>query len=337
MRSFKKTLAKLLAFIACVLLITELVTEPYFQNEVFQYQDSAVRDTYAGQLDALICGSSHAYRAIMPAVLDETLGTSSYNLSNSMITMQGRYELLRQEIARNPVNFVILDATYNSMTRSRAAEGPEGDIYQLGRYRNFFTRAGYFFKTIRLDEYGRVYYDMLSRGVTSWRKLLDGKGARGTSVKYETRGFVPMEEAVPRPVTPPEEYGSYPLQTALDPGCVYYMGKILELCQQQGIQVLVVVTPISQAELLKFDGIDTVYTNLMTYFADRGVTMLDFNLYQGKQTLFPDETAYSDDTHMSPAGAADFSALLAKTIAQWRAGQDVTGDFYPSYAAAQAA
>lgn len=46
MRSFKKTLAKLLAFIACVLLITELVTEPYFQNEVFQYQDSAVRDTY---------------------------------------------------------------------------------------------------------------------------------------------------------------------------------------------------------------------------------------------------------------------------------------------------
>ena len=90
MRSFKKTLAKLLAFIACVLLITELVTEPYFQNEVFQYQDSAVRDTYAGQLDTLICGSSHAYRAIMPAVLDETLGTSSYNLSNSMITMRGR-------------------------------------------------------------------------------------------------------------------------------------------------------------------------------------------------------------------------------------------------------
>lgn len=85
-----------------------------------------------------------------------------------------------------------------------------------------------------------------------------------------------MEEAVPRPVTPPEEYGSYPLQTVLDPDCVYYMGKILELCQQQGIQVLVVVTPISQAELLKFDGIDAVYTNLMTYFADRGVTDAGF-------------------------------------------------------------
>ena len=174
----------------------------------------------------------------MPAVLDETLGTSSYNLSNSMITMRGRCGLSAQEIARNPVNFVILDATYNSMTRSRAAEGPEGDIYQLGRYRNFFTRAGYFFKTIRLDEYGRVYYDMLSRGVTSWRKLLDGKGARGTSIKYETRGFAPMEEAVPRPVTPPEEYGSYPLQTALDPGTASTIWARSSSCaQQQGIQV----------------------------------------------------------------------------------------------------
>ena len=103
------------------------------------------------------------------------------------------------------------------------------------------------------------------------------------------------------------------------------MGKILELCPAAGDPgPSFVVTPISQAELLKFDGIDAVYTNLMTYFADRGVTMLDFNLYQGKQTLFPDETAYSDNTHMSPAGAADFfrpSGKGHRTMAR-RAGRD---------------
>ena len=106
----------------------------------------------------------------------------------------------------------------------------------------------------------------------------------------------------------------------------------------EGMKKFRLANPSTPEDLeMKFSGMDAVYTNLMTYFADRGVTMLDFNLYRDKQTLFPDETAYSDDTHMSAAGAADFSVLLAKTIAQWRAGQDVTGDFYPSYAAAQAA
>lgn len=252
------------------------------------------------------------------------------------MTMYGKYDLLRREIARNPVDFVILDATYNSMTRNRDREGPEGDIYQLGRYRNFFTRTSYFFKTIRLDEYGRVYYDMLSRGVYAWKALCSDKET-GTALQYKTRGFLPMRDAVA--VQQPEvaAYHSVPLETSLDADCMDYMDKIISLCQARGITVFVIVTPISQAATVKFDDMDAMYQELDAFFAEYGVTFLDFNLYHEKQQLFPDASAYSDETHMSAEGAADFSVLLAHTIQRWRSGEGLSGDFYASYAVAEAA
>ena len=35
MHSFKRTLWKMLAFVLLVILVTEVITEPYFQNEIF--------------------------------------------------------------------------------------------------------------------------------------------------------------------------------------------------------------------------------------------------------------------------------------------------------------
>ena len=200
MRSFKRTLLKALVFVLSVALISAIIVEPYYQNEIYHYQDASVRDHYAGTLDVLVCGSSHAYRAIVPEVLDRRLDCSSYNLSVSLMTMKGRYELLKKELDRNPVKLVILDASYNSMTR-------KGDIYQLGRYKNPLERLSYFFRTFRLDEYMEVYYDTLSRGYHAWRTLLRGEGAKGSSAKYETKGYLSLE-TTPFSQPAPQDYHS---------------------------------------------------------------------------------------------------------------------------------
>ena len=336
MRSFKRTIWKILAFLLSVAAITVGITEPYFQNEVYHYQDAGARDFYAGTLDVLICGSSHAYRGIVPQVLDEAMGCSSYNLSTSLMTMSGRYEMLKQELERNPVKLVILDVSFNSLTRDRAEEGPEGDIYQLGRYRSLPQRLSYFFRHFRLEEYGRVYYDTLNRGVTTWKLLLRGQGKLGSSEKYQTKGFMPGPSN-PCEEAPYHEYHTYLQETEFNGEDVAYMEKMVELCRERDIPVIVVAVPIAQRLTLLFDGLDSIHTQCQALCSQWGVPFYDFNLYRGKTRLFPDDTAYFDVNHMSESGARDFTGELCRLLEALEAGADPSGWFYDSYSEAEVA
>ena len=336
MHSFKRTLWKALAFLLAVGAATALITEPYFQNEGYHYQDDAVREQLAGELDTMICGSSHAYYGIVPAVLDEKLGTNSYNLSAPMMTLQGRYELLKKELDRNPVDLVFVDVSFNTFSRDRAEEGPEGDIYQLGRYRNVLERMSYLVRNIRFGEYAHVYSDTLDRGVTVIRKLLRGEGKTGTSDKYETKGWM-RGESIAQYMTPPEYYHTQVLDTTVRQENLDCMDKIIDLCRERGITVVFVVTPISQSSTLRYDNMDAIHSSLTAYCAGQDVPLFDFNLYKGKTALYPDETAYYDASHLAEGAAQDFTALMCDTLLQWQAGEDVSGQFYASYAAAEEA
>lgn len=339
MHSFKRTLWKMLAFVLLVILVTEVITEPYFQNEIFHYQDATVRDSFAGTLDVLICGSSHAYRGISPQMLDEKLGCCSYNLSTSLMTMTGRYEMLKRELDRNPVNLVILDVSYNSMTRDRDKEGPEGDLYQLGRYTNLLERMSYFFRHFRLNEYGRAYYDTLNRGVTAWRKLLNGEGKRGSSDKYQTKGWQPApSDFYPIvPIVEEESFHTKALNTQFNAQDVEYMRKMVELCKERDIAVIVVAVPITQYMTLMYSGMDEIYEGCCSLFQEWEVPFYDFNLYRGKTKLFPDETAYYDINHLSESGARAFTGELITLLEALKAGTDTTAWFYTSYSEAEQA
>lgn len=336
MHSFKRTLLKALAFILAVLLVTAAIVEPYYQNEIYHYQDAHVRDQYAGSLDVLVCGSSHAYRAVVPQVLDEALGCNSYNLACSLMTMAGRYELLKKELERNPVELVILDISFNCLTRNRDAEGPEGDLYQLGRYTNPLERAAYFFKHIRLDEYGSVFYDSLNRGIQSIRSLRSGKGATGSSPKYETKGFAPAPHSRLEPL-PAAQMHSFPLSEKRSEESAKYLEKILRLCQSHNITVIPVVIPISQDRTLYYSNLDSVMADCQSFLEEWGLPLYDFNLYRGKTQLFPDTDAYYDAIHMSESGAYAFTEALTDLILRLENGENVSHLFYSSYAEAEEA
>ncbi len=335
MRSFKRTLWKAAVFLLSVFVISEIIVEPYFHSEVYHYQDAAVRDSMAGTLDLLISGSSHAYRGLMPEVLDEKLGCNSYNLSTSLMTMAGRYELLKKELGRNPVKTVILDLSYNTLTRNRVTEGPEGDLYQLGRYPNYLERMGYFFRHFQLNEYARTYYDTMNRGIQSWKRLLRGEGRRGSSEKYATKGWQGAD-STPIPPLEEDQVRSRPLRTKNDRSDVDYLTKILALCKEKGIQVILVTLPISERITQMYDGLDEIYGQYVELSRTWGLPFYDFNLYRGKTDLFSDETAFCDISHMSEEGSRNFTGLLADVLLRIQAGQDVSGLFYDSYAQAEA-
>lgn len=335
MGNFRQTIVKIALFLLALLLLTELITAPYYKNEVFAFQDGFVRDELAGSIDTLICGASHGYYGIVPERMDNVLSCTSYNLSTDMMTMHGRYELLKKEIERNPVDLVFLELSYNSLTRNRKEEGAEGDIYQLGRYTNRWERLSYFFRHILPEEYFFVYYDTLRCGFVAQQELREGRGARGTSEKYITKGYLPTA-VNPQETVAPENYHSTKISTELDPECLDYLDKITALCRENDIQLVVVGVPISQATTLRYDNLDVIFSDIQDYCLANDLPWFDFNLYKEKVALFPDETAYHDPTHLADGSAQEFTALMCQVYQQWQDGQDVTDRFYSSYAEAEA-
>lgn len=339
MRSSKqvgKAIGISLAVLLCVLLVFSGVSQLYFTHTAYYYQDAEVRSSFAGSLDTLICGASQGYEGIMPSVLDEELEISSYNISCSMMTMNGRYHLLKKELSRNPVDTVIMEVSYSTITRNRKEEGPEGDIYQLGRLESFSERISFFFSSFYLTEYDEVLLDLVDRGKRTCYMMKNGEIE--APVQWETRGFVPNETPQDMTLTVEELdriYHTSSVKETPDPENVEIFRQMMELMQQQGIRVILVATPVSEEFLLTQSNIQ----NIMDWYRQQadsyGCEFYDFNLQKDYTSLYPAETAFLDTTHLVESGAETFSRQLARVIRMAEAGEDVSGLFYDSYAEAE--
>lgn len=330
MHSFKKALLAALGFIACVILFAGILVWPYFHGESYYYEDARVRDELAGSVDTIISGASHGYCAFDSNVLDEELGTSTYNLSGPMMTMRARDTLLKKELDRNPVKTVFIEASCNMLVRNRHTEGPEGDIYALPRMGSLPERLSYFFAAFEPEEYLTVCADTLDRGLSAWKALLSGEGSK---VDGEARGFL-RRDSHDLSLTP-EEFSELHNRTGMDVVDRWdnkeYLWDMVETCQARGIEVIFVATPMSDRMLAEYNNLETPYGWMCYYSKKYGCPFLDFNLYRRRDELFDDRTAFFDGYHLSSSGAEIFTRELAEVCRRIESGQDVSSLFFADY------
>lgn len=325
-----RTLPATLALLLSVILLFAIYTAPYFYGKTYPYQDSKARDALAGQLDLLISGLSHAFRAFIPEQIDRAFGTNSYNLAYSMQTMQGRYFLLKKEMERNPVKTVLIEVSYNSLTRNRKSEGPEGDIYELGRLAAPIERWSFFFSSISPSEYGKLYYDTIDRSTTARKAILRGETGSAQDSVRGYGGMAPVDQTL-SPEKYAEAYHSRSIVTEQDAYDIFYFEKCPELCREKNVRVILVTTPMPKKTLLSFDRLETVRLWYEEYAARFCCEFYDFNLLKSKAADYPESTAYIDETHLSSIGAQTFSEDLCEVLKKTENGASVEGLFYGNY------
>lgn len=329
MHNFRRILTTSVAFLLLLGILSLGFMEVYFRAEHDFFQDGSERKALAGTLDCLYCGASHGYRAFKPSVIDPILGTQSYNLSGALMTMQGRYELLREEVRRNPVKRVYLELSFNSMTRNRAREGTEGDLYALARYADFLPRLGFFFRAFSLSEYPGVYQKFLSEGIDTTLECLSGETAEHSG---RDRGYMPTD---PRTIEFETDYAAIfhrkTYSTEIDPYNQRYLDKILELCRQNNIELILITTPLSENALCEGANLQDFYAWYRAFAEKEELKFFDFNLYRDKESLLPDETMFFDRLHLNDEGATRFSQVFAELMTRADAGEDLSPLFYDSY------
>ncbi len=332
MRNFKKVILTILLFLLAEVVFSCLIMTAYFRGENYYYQDIRERDELSGTIDFLVSGSSHAMSGFNTEILDEDLGVNSYNLSYAASTMEGRYELLKLELERNPVDTVVIGLSYNMLTKSDKDKGYEGDYYMLSKLK-FWRRTLYFFKVLPPSEYARFYYNCLEDGYECLKMLFNGTWTNKNEESY--KGFIPYNEGNPDKSWIVEDYAAayntMAFPEEVDADSLEYLNKILDLCEEKEIQVILVTVAIPESNICRYSNLDVFREWYVQIAEERGLTFIDFNLYKENFELFQERDDFNDDTHLSAAGAEKFTELFVEVYDMIQNGEDFSDLFYDSY------
>lgn len=319
MRSSKKAIAVTAGLLA-VLLVLSL-----FLSGQSVHVSTLEASGQVGRSDLLIVGASQAECAFVPAVLDEELGCVSCNLAISAMTNDDKYLILEGELARNPVQTVVIEVSYNAMARSNKNDLADGNYAVYDQLSSARDRWDYLIHHTPFDNWLYVYAKDMVSGLRSMLSMPEN------TARVENRGYIAWE---PRDYTlSPEDaarqYQSLVYSTGdyLD-GTIEGLDQIVSLCKSYGARVIVAVVPISDGFLWRYQGMDQFRQWLKAFCEERQIECYDFNLHRQRYALFSDAVSYgSSEDHMSETGARAFSDLLARTIDA----PDRDAQFYESY------
>ena len=327
-KRFIKTVA---LFLVLVLIVSLILSQIYLRGENFYFQDRLERDELAGSLTYLFCGGSFVMYGIKPEIVDHYMGVNSYALTAGLITLQGRYELLEKELARNPVHTVVLEVSCETLIRNREQDGPEGDLAILGKLPTVGERLSYFFRAFPVKEYPAVYYDYVSKGILAAERL--PAGTYETRNQILSKGYYSVRNAPPpMPTDFRGLYRLYHMPEEIPQENIRGLEQIMELCAANNASVILITPPQSKIYNCMYDNLDYFHSWIQD-FADRyHVPYYNFNLWNGKLDQLPDETAYYDETHLNDWGAEEFSKIFSMMMADRAAGKDIDWQFYKDYA-----
>lgn len=343
MRDSKKAVFSILAFVLAFILIAVIILEPYVNSELYYYNDRHRRNALAGSVDYEIIGASHSLTAFIPAILDDKLNCNSYNLSGSLMTWKCRSALVCEELDRNPVNTLVLEVSYNAMVLPE--KETESNIYTYPRISSPINRIKFLIDNQSLSEIDLLFADMLNSGIIVWEGLLykiyKSKGSGLLDIistpykrdlNYENKGFFGRRHA---DVALAEDevsdrFATERLNTDFTDYNIAEMEKIIKICKEKDIKVILTIVPISDSFIWRHTGWDDFQTKINELGKDSGCPFYDFNLIKDRYELFSDETSFSDETHLCENGAEIFSNLFCDVILKAES-SDVTDLFYPNY------
>jgi len=332
MRIFKR----FILYVASIVLVITLVSATFiipWLNTPTDDHDQALRARLAGQIDTLIIGQSYAMDGIMPTKLDEKLGTTTYNLSGSLMPVYGQKYMVEKELARNPVKNVIIEITPDTFTTNQRTTYGNGDSYIVARLDSFTERLDYMVRHVQFTDWPNIYARVL---LLSMRSALNQLRGRVDLIDDSNMGFNPQRG---QDVSGDQAWAQAAYQSSsvfgnpIEENISQYE-ELIQVCIDAGCDVTLVYTPVCHAKIWQLYDQDA-FLDWAHGIADKyNVPVFDFNLLKSRYELFNDYTSFSDDNHLSEEGAAVFSEVMADILFHYRSGENVSDFFYPTYWAA---
>lgn len=323
----KKTIVNIFS---CIVVLSAIVALLLYLGEVMRptYTDMSVvavksfHELPKDSVEAVIFGSSHAWRGVDPMEMYKSEGIGAYNygcnwqhinttelfVSDALLTQTPKVVLIEAyrvgELIEdsNPDGEIYYTRTLkNTEEKKRYLKNCLGD--DLERYLSYYLPFGLFhynWEELKADNF---YLDYIHNGT-----LVDSMGYAGTSEKTEGDG-VDSKAVFEMEIPDWHEFWQQPLsEKSLDE-----LNRIMDMCNEKGTKVIFFTLPGNSGEY--------IYGNAMREYAEKnGAVYLDF--YELAEDAGLDgKTDFADIEHLNNKGASKIGAYLAKYI---RENYDVT-------------
>ncbi len=331
MQTFKKLLVGSLVFLVVVSSVSILFIRSY---------NSIIDDTtidhdyrqYAGKIDTLFIGSSNTRVSLDTEMYDRAMNTSSYSYTSNRIYMPYIYYSLKKVIAENELKTVFVELSYDNLfdepkdvvesvlnyydllpsdieklafTLSHA--GPENAMKAYGYTMN--NGAKHLIQKTIHNAY--LFYKYICTG---------DKYAESETKKAEntiTRGFLPEREKV-FDISKDRYFQDYHSEShpnaVVNAGQFRYLKRIIDLCKSHGIDLRLIVYPVSNYYTILFDN-NSIFENACEMIRrEFGLQIFDFNLISNKSSVFSDKVDFYNRDHLSFSGAEKLTGILIDTL-----------------------
>ena len=325
------------------------VLVPYGSKSAIMWHDLR----QVGQLDTVYLGTSLVGRSVDPNLIDERLGTESFNMATPSQTLEDSYLGIEDAIKNHGVKRVVLGVEYAGLvskadtkagvfvTEKAKGESLPEALRDLSIAIDAQTWLGDPAAiSILLFPWQIQHVDSLSEAVQNVQMKLGGASIYEAGAldeagwTYYGKGFGSTSSVNSYAFGPDYYYINYYEIAGADsfnPDRMAVLERICGLCADNGVELVLVTTPLSDAQIVSFGEQYGRFAEQLRAFADEhGAKFFDINL--ARPELFADSNAYYHDfQHMNYAGSQAFSEALAKLLAGIDAGAPVD-DWFGSYA-----
>lgn len=264
-------------------------------------------------VDVLFLGSSHAVSSFIPQELYNRYGITSYNLGTEQQSIVISYYWLKEALQTQNPEVVILD-TYvlfpyqenEPLNSAEAAIRLAMDFMKWGKVKCEAVRD-----ICRLDKEQSVlsYYLTNIRYHTRWKSLVPQDFLYGEYVKMPgLMGYSTASHGAVSDTYKPLEPGSSDDKAEMVPLMKEYLEKIIDLCRQRKIELILVKTPTTLETIQKYNTLNSMYKS-------HHVPFYDFNeasLYEKTGFSFVDDMV--DDGHLGLSGGQKITNYLGEIL-----------------------
>ncbi|XME01068.1 hypothetical protein QYZ88_010100 [Lachnospiraceae bacterium C1.1] len=340
MQSIKKL--RLPVVILFLMIVVEFLTFCFFSNNYRSlYWNSDISDIIekGENVDMIFVGTSRVYQGISPEIIENELGLKNVcDAASPEQDVKGRYYLLKDMLESFTPKYVVLEAGMNSLKIETKNEFNRN--VTMDRIRSVKNKLEYFwddftigeailflptFRFIKGNSLSDLIFDLTSRMDYFAR---NGEPEEIGSVEGDSEYYV--KNGYYYDIDENGGEWNFHLEVNMDEVAPYigeYYQKMIDLCIEREIKVLMISMPLPRRQLFDADG----YMTAVDYYndiADRnGIFYANMNFHKelGDELV---ETDFADDLHLNGRGSEITSMAYAEVVRNYEAGEDMSQYFY---------
>ncbi len=283
-----------------------------------RWQDFYQRDQ---NIELLILGSSHAYRAYDPQVIGAEMGIGGqvFNFGSSAQSPLNSYFVLNEVLQDHHPKQVVMDLYFMVFTADHQLRNRRFNWQDMksGKAKSTFFWNGFSSREqVCLQLFPAfVYKDYLKN---KFNKLLGRSNLSLSKGNYQGDGFVSnIDTLALNSLKYNNQFDVFkPAVSSLTKEHFNYLKKIRQLCDQHQVELIFTTSPMPEISIEKIQNYASFYQLFDDLAKELNVPFVDYNI--DRIPKIEDQYHYYDDDHLNAAGAKLFSKKVSEDLRKFK-------------------